>query len=151
LFAEGYCSISYANYGVAADATDEYVCIGESTALESLRRFVKVVIDVFGEEYLRAPNESDIHRLLALGDERGFPVMLGSLDCMHWRWKNCPSSLQGQFSGHHHTPTIILEAVASQDLWIWHAFLDYLALSMTSLFFIDLPCSQNYQMEKVHK
>jgi hypothetical protein len=27
-------------YGVAADATDEYVRIGESTALESLRRFV---------------------------------------------------------------------------------------------------------------
>jgi hypothetical protein len=24
--------------------------------------------------------------------------------------------------GHHHTPTIILEAVASKDLWIWHAF-----------------------------
>jgi hypothetical protein len=64
-------------YGVATDATDEYVCIGESTALQSLRRFVKVVIDIFGEEYLRAPNESDIHRLLALGDERGFPGMLG--------------------------------------------------------------------------
>jgi hypothetical protein len=50
--------------------------------------------------------------------------MLGSLDCMHWRWKNCPSAFQGQFSGHrhHHTPTIILEAVALQDLWIWYAF-----------------------------
>jgi hypothetical protein len=108
-------------YGVAADATDEYVRIGESTALQSLRRFVKAVIEVFGE-YLRSPNENDIHRLLALGNERGFPGMLGSLDCMHWRWKNCPSALQGQFLGHHHTPTIILEAVASQDLWIWHAF-----------------------------
>jgi hypothetical protein len=39
-------------YGVAADATDEYVRIGESTALQSLRRFVKAVIEVFGEEYL---------------------------------------------------------------------------------------------------
>ena len=82
-------------YGVAADATDEYVRIGESTALRSLRRFVKAVIEVFGEEYLRSPNENDIHRLLALGNERGFPGMLGSLDCMHWRCKNCPSALQG--------------------------------------------------------
>jgi hypothetical protein len=109
-------------YGVAADAMDEYVRIGESTALESLRRFVNAIIEVFGDEYLRSPNEKDIERLLALGNERGFPGMLGSLDCMHWRWKNYPSSLQGQFFGHHHTPTIILEAVASQDLWIWHAF-----------------------------
>ncbi|XP_020398640.1 uncharacterized protein [Zea mays] len=63
-------------YGVAADATDEYVRIGESTTLESLRRFVKVVIEVFGDEYLRSPNEKDIERLLALGNERGFPGML---------------------------------------------------------------------------
>jgi hypothetical protein len=49
--------------------------------------------------------------------------MLGSLDCMHWRWKNCPSAWQVQYLGHHHTPTVILlEAVASKDLWIWHAF-----------------------------
>ena len=40
-------------YGVPADATDEYVRIGESTALESLRKFVRAVIEVFGDEYLR--------------------------------------------------------------------------------------------------
>jgi len=26
------------------------------------------------------------------------------------------------YTGHCREPTIILEAVASQDLWIWHAF-----------------------------
>jgi hypothetical protein len=41
---------------------------------------------------------------------------------MHWKWKNCPVAWQGQFTGHVHEPTIILEAVASHDLWIWHAF-----------------------------
>jgi hypothetical protein len=52
---------------VPADATGEYVRVGESTTLESLRRFVKAVIEVFGDEYLRSPNENDIARLLALG------------------------------------------------------------------------------------
>ncbi|XP_021315224.1 uncharacterized protein LOC110434815 [Sorghum bicolor] len=61
-------------YGVPADATDEYVRIGESTALESLRRFVRAVIEVFGDEYLRSPNEKDIARLLALGEKKGFPA-----------------------------------------------------------------------------
>jgi hypothetical protein len=109
-------------YGVPADAANEYVRIGESTVLESLRRFVTVVVDIFEDEYLRSPNEADMARLLALGEQRGFPGMLGSIDCMHWAWKNCPVALQGQYKGHVEKPTIILEAVASQDLWIWHAF-----------------------------
>jgi hypothetical protein len=108
--------------GVAADATDEYVRIGESTTLESLRRFVRAVVEIFEEEYLRHPNEADTARLLALNEKRGFPGMLGSIDCMHWAWKNCPVQSQGQYKGHVNKPTVILEAVASHDLWIWHAF-----------------------------
>ncbi|KAL0003206.1 hypothetical protein SO802_016987 [Lithocarpus litseifolius] len=109
-------------YGVSGDLVDEYVRIGETTALESLKKFVTAVIDVFSEEYLRKPNNEDIARLLAHGERRGFPGMLGSIDCMHWKWKNCPSAWKGQYCGHIHEPTIILEAVASYDLWIWHAF-----------------------------
>ncbi|XP_074342451.1 uncharacterized protein LOC141679991 [Apium graveolens] len=48
---------------------------------------------------------------------------MGSIDCMHWQWKNCPKAWKGMFmSGHKGVATIILEAVASSDLWIWHAF-----------------------------
>ncbi|XP_052209296.1 uncharacterized protein LOC127812807 [Diospyros lotus] len=47
-------------YGTPADSVDEYIRIGESTAILSLRRFVKAVIVVFGDHYLRPPNNSDI-------------------------------------------------------------------------------------------
>ena len=114
-----FCMLTY---GVPADATDEYVRIGESTVLESLRRFVAAVVDIFEDEYLRSPNEVDTARLLALGEQKGFPGMLGSIDCMHWAWKNCPVALQGPYKGHVEKPTIILEAVVSNDLWIWLAF-----------------------------
>ncbi|XP_047965897.1 protein ALP1-like [Salvia hispanica] len=54
----------------------------------------------------------------------GFPGMLGSIDCMHWQWKNCPTAWRGQFTsgykGSH--PTMILKAVADHRLWIWHAY-----------------------------
>lgn len=93
------------SYGVPADFMDQYIRIGESTVIESLRRFVIAVVEVFGEKYLRSPNENDTSRLLAIGQRRGFPGMLGSLDCMHWRWKNCPNPWRGQYTGHEHEPS----------------------------------------------
>ena len=105
-------------YRVSGDLIDEYVQIGEITALESLKKFVTMVIDVFSEEYLRKPNNEDIARMLAHGERRGFPIMLGSIDCMHQKQKNCPSAWKRQYCDHIREPTIILEAVALYDLQI---------------------------------
>jgi hypothetical protein len=97
--------------------------MAESTSLECFKCFCSAVISIFSDECLRASNEEDIRRLLWEGEPRGFPGMLGSLDCKHWEWKNCPTAWYGQFVGKKKkTPTIILEAVASYDMWIWHAF-----------------------------
>jgi hypothetical protein len=109
-------------YGISADFLDEYVRMGESTIIECLKHFVKAVVEVFGEEYLRAPNAQDTARLLAINSARGFPGMLGSVDCMHWKWDKCPVGWRGAYEGKEDGPTMIPEAVASQDLWIWHAF-----------------------------
>ena len=46
------------------------------------------MVAIFLEEYLRSPNNDDITRLLAHSQNRGFSGMLGSIDCMHWKWKN---------------------------------------------------------------
>ncbi|XP_057756068.1 uncharacterized protein LOC130975266 [Arachis stenosperma] len=70
-------------YGVGADAVDDYVRIGESTTIECLEKFVKGVISVFEDEYLRKPKPNDVQHLLQMAEGRGFPGMLGSIDCMH--------------------------------------------------------------------
>ncbi|XP_016651515.1 PREDICTED: uncharacterized protein LOC103339459 [Prunus mume] len=77
---------------------------------------------VYGQWHLRSPNPTYLYRLLHKASRRGFPSMLGSLDCMYWEWKNCPTAWAGQFTGYKHKPTVVLEAVASYDTWIWHAF-----------------------------
>lgn len=78
---------------------------------------------MFGEEYLRPPRCDEVERLLQIGESHGFPAMLGSIDCMHWPWEKCLHAWRGQFTrGDHGVPTMILEAVASHDLCIWHAY-----------------------------
>ncbi|XP_024013889.1 uncharacterized protein LOC112087979 [Eutrema salsugineum] len=111
-------------YGSAADAVDEYLCLGESTALSCLKHFTEAIISLFGDEYLRRPTAVDLQQLLDVGESRGFPRMIGSIDCMHWVWKNCPTAWKGQYTRGSGKPTIVLEAVASHDLWIWHAFFE---------------------------
>jgi hypothetical protein len=86
-------------YGGSADSNDKYIQISESTTLKSLLRFCDAIINIYGEEYLQYPNADNIKRLLAIGKAQGFPGMLGSLDCMHWEWKNCPTAWAGQFTG----------------------------------------------------
>jgi len=110
-------------YGVATDAVDEYIKIGGTTTLECLCRFCKGIIRFYEQVYLRAPTQDDLQRILHVSEMRGFPGMIGSIDCMHWEWKNYPKEWEGQFTrGDKETTTVILEAVASHDLWICHAF-----------------------------
>uniref|UniRef100_A0A0D2ZVK3 Nuclease HARBI1 n=1 Tax=Brassica oleracea var. oleracea TaxID=109376 RepID=A0A0D2ZVK3_BRAOL len=78
-------------YGTAADTVDKYLRLGESTALSCLHHFTDGIIQLFGDEYLRRPIPEDLQRLFDMGDKRGFPGMVGSIDCMHWEWKNCPT------------------------------------------------------------
>jgi len=76
-------------YGTPADALDEYLKIGKCIALQCLDKFARGVIEVFGGEYLRRPTREDVERIIQVNESRGFPGMLGSIDCMHWRWENC--------------------------------------------------------------
>ncbi|XP_033131883.1 uncharacterized protein LOC103829883 [Brassica rapa] len=68
-------------YGNAADTVDEYLRLAETTALSCLHNFTDGIIQLFGNEYLRRPTPEDLQRLLDIGEKRGFPGMVGSIDC----------------------------------------------------------------------
>ncbi|XP_020164442.1 uncharacterized protein [Aegilops tauschii subsp. strangulata] len=65
---------------------------------------------------------ADTERLVGISEARGGQVCLDLLTACIGNEKNYPKALQGQYQGHVKNPTIILEVVASQDLWICHAF-----------------------------
>ncbi|KAB2597040.1 hypothetical protein D8674_040062 [Pyrus ussuriensis x Pyrus communis] len=74
--------------GCSADSIDEYCQLAETTVIENLKRFCKVIEAIYGAINLRKPNREDLKRFLHKIDKRGFPDMIGRFDCMHWEWKN---------------------------------------------------------------
>lgn len=62
-----------------------------------------------------ARNVSELHRAV-----HGVEGMVGSLDCMHVQWKNCPVAWQGQFEGKEKVPTLVLEGMCDYNLFFWH-------------------------------
>ncbi|XP_022041591.1 uncharacterized protein LOC110944187 [Helianthus annuus] len=133
-------------YGTSSDAWDEYLRMSSRMCRESLENFCEGVISLYGRRYLRMPTAADVPLLYEAHQRlHGFPGMLGSLDCMHWEWAACPTAWKGQHHhGDHDGPTLILQAVASHDLWIWHAYFgmagtnNNIAVLMSSNLFDDV-------------
>jgi hypothetical protein len=51
---------------------------------------------------------------LSVAENKGFPGIIGSLDCIHWKWKHCSIAWHGYFtSGKYNGPALVLEASAS--------------------------------------
>ncbi|XP_026384689.1 uncharacterized protein LOC113280255 [Papaver somniferum] len=104
------------------DRVDDYTRVGATTIHKYLKRFCHTVCMTFGERYLREPTPEDVQRYLDENVDRGFPGMLGSVDCMQWPWKNCLVAWKGTYRGKDKKSSLVLEAVASYNLWFWHAF-----------------------------
>jgi hypothetical protein len=51
--------------------------------------------------------------------------MIGSLDCTHTFWKNCPKAWQGSYKGKESKPSIVMESIADYFLFLWHASYGY--------------------------
>ncbi|XP_021985973.1 uncharacterized protein LOC110882200 [Helianthus annuus] len=80
-------------YGTAAVAWDEYLKMFERTARECLYKICKFVVRLYSQKYLRKPNFNDVQKLYQHHQAtHGFPGMLGSIDCMHWPWRNYPTA-----------------------------------------------------------
>jgi len=127
-------------FGVPAHAFIDYFQMSKQLAIKCVEEYSNVVSDLYKDEYLRSPTSSDLQKINNLHSKvHGVEGMLGSLDCMHSRWKNCPKAWQGAFSsGKNSTgPTVVLEALCDYHLWFWHASFGY-AGSLNDLNILNL-------------
>ncbi|KAJ0435669.1 putative harbinger transposase-derived protein [Helianthus annuus] len=110
--------------GNPPDQFDEYLAMSERTSRECLQFFCNAIIKLYAKEFLCKPTRHDIARIYATHEARWhFPRMLGSIDYTHNEWRNCPKELRWAYvKGDVKRPTIIIEAVKSNDLWFWHSY-----------------------------
>lgn len=77
----------------------------------------------FEEKYLPPHDHHMAAEMCKKHEALGWPGLLGSLDCSHWVWAKCPTSLQGEFKkGSKERPTVVYECACDSDLFIWHCF-----------------------------
>jgi Plant transposon protein len=115
-------------FGVSPSAFQDYFQMGYTTGRQCIIRFCQIISQ--SEEiksiYYRMMNRFDAMRVSKLHEKiHGVAGMIGCLDCMHVGWRNCPIAWQGQFQGKEKCPTVVLEAYADYNLWIWHASFGY--------------------------
>nr|GEX16127.1 hypothetical protein [Tanacetum cinerariifolium] len=85
-------------YGAVPDSLDEYLQISEITSRDCLIAFCNGVMELYDEEFLRRPMQTDVEKLYAFHEEKhGFPGMIGSIDCTKWQWAQFPKAYHAQF------------------------------------------------------
>lgn len=70
-----------------------------STICAARLEVCRLIVEKFGSEYLRRPNDDELKKIESEYAERGFPGCIGAIDCMHVYWRKCPTALKGAYQG----------------------------------------------------
>ncbi|XP_071718989.1 uncharacterized protein [Rutidosis leptorrhynchoides] len=86
-------------YTAMTNLVDEYLHMGEQTSYDCLNKFCKCIFHLYATEYLRKPTAQDVQHLTTKHAQiHGFLGMLGSINCIHWRWRNCTARWRGHYT-----------------------------------------------------
>ena len=93
--------------------------MGEETARCCLVEFLDCFLEKYEEQYLKF----DLLEVVKENERvHGVPGLLGSLDCTHVDWFQCPTGHRGSYQGRSGKPSIILEAVGDCHRRVVHFF-----------------------------
>jgi Plant transposon protein len=111
-------------HGASSYAFIDMFQMGEATAAKTVKKFCCLVrtSDELRSRFLRAMTRADARRVSDL-HYNCYRVegMIGSFDCMHAYWKNCPMAYWPVYAGKEGKASLVLEAVADHNLFFWHA------------------------------
>lgn len=81
----------------------------------------RMMRQLYHEEYL-LPTDEDLVNIASLYKVvLNFDGIIGSLDCMHTIWNECPVAWQGSHKSVKGNPSSVREAISDYNIWFWHA------------------------------
>ncbi len=104
----------------------DYHQLSYTTAKQSVLQLCCAVANskVLRNKYMHSMTCSDVKAIASHHNRvHGVDGMIGSIDCTHFAWKNCPVAWQGAYHGAKGGPTLVLEALTNYNLHIWEALL----------------------------
>jgi len=109
-------------YREAANRADEYARLSRTVVAKSIKLLMEFIVECWGRTYLCRPNQEELDAIMERNKEGSVPGCIGSLDCCHWEWHQCPTGMAGAYQSRKGKRGIVIEAVCDEDLWIWHLF-----------------------------
>jgi len=106
----------------AAYRSDQYVRLSRLTVAQATKLLLEFIVRRWETTYLRRPSQSELKKMMERSVERCVPGCIGSLDCTHWEWNQCPTGMAGAYQSRRGPRGVVVEAVGDEDLWIWHLF-----------------------------
>lgn len=110
-------------YGETYDRSDEYTRLSRSTVAVATTKLVDFIVHEYAPMYLRPPNDAELAHILHRNAQRGMPGCIGSIDCSHWPWRQCPRGQAGQYQDYKGRRSVTMETVCDEDLYNWHFFI----------------------------
>ena len=113
-------------YGVPPHTFTDYFQMSKTYADSCCDHFAQAIKTLYMSNYLRLPTATDVKRVLKLHKAiHNVDGLIGSLDCTHTYWKNCPKAWQQSYKGKEDKPSIAMEAVCDFNLFFWHTAYGY--------------------------
>ncbi|CAL2272227.1 unnamed protein product [Prunus armeniaca] len=93
-------SLQMLAFGAFAHQVDEIARMGKSIILESLVRFYDTIETLYMKDCLCKPTPRDVQRLLQKAEARGYPCIIGNINCMLTRIYERPIGANEQLLEH---------------------------------------------------
>jgi hypothetical protein len=94
------------------DDIGELFNVGKTTAHELFLTFIRNMSGKLLSEYVKVPVGEEFEKLKETYTKLGFPGCIGSIDCTHIAWDNCPVGYTNLNTGKEGYPTVSFEVVA---------------------------------------
>lgn len=115
------CILRFLARGHEALTLRDLTSIGRSTIHNIVKTFLENFVRVYESKWIhRKPTESELKDIMATYAKLGFPGAIGSVDCTHIWWSQCPHSMTNLCSGRDDRPTVVFQCVVDHNRYIWN-------------------------------